>query len=451
MSLVARLSSAFGTPEAAQTARRGPKSRRKCFTSGLPFHSQIFHIFPDTKLIGRRYDHSLTRASKGPGPLEQSDDPAAFLNEVANKVLRVMMNEDKKLSMRLAAELDSATTITTTTSMDEADARFLRVLQGMLRGSVPKEASQLQGQHLRAFNRMCNQLAGGNWQLLEEGKAAPDAQPQFAKWEDFLHKEAGSNGAQPATGSNSRGAASSSSSGNNFYRVLGVEPDATSAQIKAAFRQKALEVHPDVSNDPDAEERFKLLARAYDVLFDNETRALYDKYGEAGLEGGAAGRGHWSEAWDEFKPFVKKSRRSDARDAASASAAGSGPSASASTMLPQVGDVVEYPLREVEQKELRDGRTAGVGLLVSRNMDRADADSLPPHLKDMCEIESLRQDYPGSNMWRPDDLGIPSFAELSQLRVVPVTKFDRRHDLWQIDAQFSEGCGGPELPEEVML
>jgi hypothetical protein len=47
------------------------------------------------------------------------------------------------------------------------------------------------------------------------------------------------------------------------FRVLGVEPNATSAEIKAAFRQKALEVHPDVNNDPDAEERFKLLARAY--------------------------------------------------------------------------------------------------------------------------------------------------------------------------------------------
>jgi hypothetical protein len=87
MSLVARLSSAFGTPEAAQTARRGPKSRRRCFESGLPFHSQNFQIFPDRKLVGRRYDHLLTRASKGAGHLEQPDDPAAFLNKVCIEFL----------------------------------------------------------------------------------------------------------------------------------------------------------------------------------------------------------------------------------------------------------------------------------------------------------------------------------------------------------------------------
>lgn len=49
-------------------------------------------------------------------------------------------------------------------------------------------------------------------------------------------------------------------------RVLGVALDASAAQIKAAFRQQALQVHPDVSSDPEAEDKFKLLARAYGVL-----------------------------------------------------------------------------------------------------------------------------------------------------------------------------------------
>lgn len=51
--------------------------------------------------------------------------------------------------------------------------------------------------------------------------------------------------------------------------VLGVAVDASAAEIKTAFRQQALQVHPDVSSDPDAEENFKLLARAYGVLASN--------------------------------------------------------------------------------------------------------------------------------------------------------------------------------------
>lgn len=50
-----------------------------------------------------------------------------------------------------------------------------------------------------------------------------------------------------------------------------------------------------------------------------------------------------------------------------------------------------------------------------------------------------------------DDLGIPSFARLSELVVLPVAAFDGRYDVWTIDAALSPGCGSPELPEEVML
>ena len=66
--------------------------------------------------------------------------------------------------------------------------------------------------------------------------------------------------------------------------------------------------------------------------------------------------------------------------------------------LPIMGDVVEYPLRAMEVAELEGGgRTAGVGLLVGRNMDRGDAAKLPPEQLDMCEVEPLRQDEPGSD------------------------------------------------------
>ena len=53
--------------------------------------------------------------------------------------------------------------------------------------------------------------------------------------------------------------------------------------------------------------------------------------------------------------------------------------------------------------------------------------------------------------WIPDELGVSSFARLEQLKTVPVTSFDARFDIWHVEAPLSDGCGGPELPEEVML
>ena len=53
--------------------------------------------------------------------------------------------------------------------------------------------------------------------------------------------------------------------------------------------------------------------------------------------------------------------------------------------------------------------------------------------------------------WIADDLGIPSFARLADLKVVPVETFDRRFGVWTIQCELSRGCGGPPLPEEVIL
>src|SRR6201994_4777400 len=71
------------------------------------------------------------------------------------------------------------------------------------------------------------------------------------------------------------------------YEVLGVEREASEQEIKKAFRRLARELHPDVNaHDPDAEEKFKEAAEAYEILSDAERRATYDRYGHEGLRSG---------------------------------------------------------------------------------------------------------------------------------------------------------------------
>jgi molecular chaperone DnaJ len=90
------------------------------------------------------------------------------------------------------------------------------------------------------------------------------------------------------------------------YEVLGVSRDADETTIKKAFRKLARELHPDVNrHDPDAEEKFKEAAEAYEILNDSERRALYDRYGHDGLRSGGyapnfEGFGSISDLFDAF-------------------------------------------------------------------------------------------------------------------------------------------------------
>jgi molecular chaperone DnaJ len=90
------------------------------------------------------------------------------------------------------------------------------------------------------------------------------------------------------------------------YEVLGVARDADETTIKKAFRKLARELHPDVNaHDPDAEEKFKEAAEAYEILNDPERRATFDRYGHEGLRSGGmgpdfSGFGSISDLFDAF-------------------------------------------------------------------------------------------------------------------------------------------------------
>jgi DnaJ-class molecular chaperone len=91
----------------------------------------------------------------------------------------------------------------------------------------------------------------------------------------------------------------------DYYDVLGIGRDASPAEVKKAFRRLARELHPDVNDhDPEAEEKFKEAAEAYEVLSDPERRRTFDAYGHEGLRAGGfpagAGFGSIEEIFQAF-------------------------------------------------------------------------------------------------------------------------------------------------------
>ena len=88
----------------------------------------------------------------------------------------------------------------------------------------------------------------------------------------------------------------------DYYEVLGVAKGASDEEVKRAFRKLALEYHPDRNKEPNAEERFKEVNEAYQVLSSREKRSAYDRFGHPGVaSNGGAGRGF--EGFDTFSGF----------------------------------------------------------------------------------------------------------------------------------------------------
>ena len=95
-------------------------------------------------------------------------------------------------------------------------------------------------------------------------------------------------------------------SAKDFYKTLGVEKTASADEIKKAFRKLAMQFHPDQNKDnPQAEEKFKEVNQAYDVLKDDQKRAAYDRFGAAAFDGsmgsgGPGGAGGFSDIFEDM-------------------------------------------------------------------------------------------------------------------------------------------------------
>ncbi|CAL5442486.1 unnamed protein product [Camellia sinensis] len=89
----------------------------------------------------------------------------------------------------------------------------------------------------------------------------------------------------------------------DYYTTLNLSRNASLQEIKTSYRKLARKYHPDMNKGPGAEEKFKEISAAYEVLSDDEKRSLYDRFGEAGLRGEYEGPGASSQGVDPFDIF----------------------------------------------------------------------------------------------------------------------------------------------------
>jgi curved DNA-binding protein len=223
----------------------------------------------------------------------------------------------------------------------------------------------------------------------------------------------------------------------DYYKILGVDKNATEKDIKRAFRRLARQHHPDVNpNDSDAEERFKEINEAYEVLSDAEKRSKYDQLGADWRRwqqtGGGPGDYDWSR-WSTGEPggrvHVRYGTPEDLADLFGGSSAfsdffsqifggteaGSGGGEFQYEMRPQRGQDYEQPL-EITLREA----FAGTSRILQRDGHRREL-KIPPGAKTGTRVRMSGEGGSGAGGGPAGDLYL-------RLKVLPDQQFDRKGD-----------------------
>jgi DnaJ-class molecular chaperone len=201
----------------------------------------------------------------------------------------------------------------------------------------------------------------------------------------------------------------------DYYDVLGVGRDADPAEVKRAFRGLARELHPDVNaHDPEAEEKFKAAAEAYEVLSDPERRRAYDAYGHEGLRsGGFPPGGGFASVEDIFQSFFGRGFGFEVRTG------------------PMRGQDLIHSV-EISALEAMLGTTVSVP---SHEGDREI--ELPPGIQAGTQFALRGHGLPGSNGGPPGDLVIA-------VRVLVPTELSEEQR--EMAEKLSESLGPENLP-----
>jgi molecular chaperone DnaJ len=159
--------------------------------------------------------------------------------------------------------------------------------------------------------------------------------------------------------------------GTDYYEILGVNKTSTPEEIKKAYRKLALKYHPDHNKDnPEAEEKFKSITHAYDILKDEKKREVYDRFGEAGIDGSMPGAGRGGPGFSNMGGAF-----SDIFDDMFGEFMGKGQSGG-----PVRGSDIQYTL-EINLEDAFRGKEVQVKLPVNQECDNCKGSGLTPGTK----------------------------------------------------------------------